>query len=689
MIPDYPAAPRGDDADDLHGEHVADPYRWLENADSEQTQAWSTAQDELFGAHQSRWPRRDAFRARVAELMGVGGVATPRRRGDRLFVARRAAGAEHWAYLCVEADGTERVLLDPMVLDPSGKTVVDFIEPSPAGDLLAYALSEGGTEESVVSVLDVATGEVVDGPIDRAWITSLAWLPDGKSFYLVRHLPREDKPDRTGYLYRRVYLHRLGADPDTDVEIAGAEDVEGRYFGVDVSPDGRWLVMSHQQGTDPRNEMRAADLRLSPPESPAFTVIQSIQLDADSGVYVRGELAYIFTNLDAPRGRLCVTTPDRLDHQDWRDLLAEDPVAVLVGFAILDSPALERKVVLASRLRHAVAELTVHDLSTGELLDTVELPSLGSVEGLRTSLVDSDEAWFLYSDFGREDRVYRYDGHTGTVAEVARPAGSVDVGELPVRQVTYTSKDGTEVRMFVIGSTSDGPRPTILYGYGGFQIGFTPWFSADILSWVEAGGVYAIANLRGGNEEGEQWHRAGMLGRKQNVFDDFHAAAQWLLDNGITTPERLCLSGGSNGGLLMGASVTQFPSLMAGVICSAPLLDMVRYEQFGLGMTWSGEYGTAADAEQFGWLYAYSPYHRVRPDVAYPSVLFTTFDGDTRVDPMHARKMCSALQHATTGEGPILLRRESDVGHGDRAVSRRVDLSADQLAFAAHTTGLS
>jgi prolyl oligopeptidase len=688
VTPDYPPAPRGDDADVLHGERVADPYRWLEDSDSDQTRAWSAAQDELFAAQRSRWRRRDAFRGRLAELTAVGGVSTPRPRGDRKFVARRAAGAEHWAYLCIEADGTERVLLDPMVLDPSGKTVVDFIEPSPNGDLLAYGLSEGGTEESVVSVIDVATGVVVDGPIDRAWITSLAWLPDGKAFYLVRHLPREDKPDRTGYLYRRVYLHRLGADPETDVQIAGGEDIQGRYFGVDVSPDGRWLVMAHQQGTDPRNEMRVADLRLSPPEEPSFTVIQPLRLDADSGVHVRGELAYIFTDLDAPRGRLCVTAPDRLDHTDWRDLLAEDPEAVLVGFAILDSPALPRKVVLALRSRHAVSELTVHDLSTGEHLDTVALPGLGSVDGLRNGLVDSDEAWFLYSDFGREDRVYRYDGHTGTVTEVARPAGSADLAEVPVRQVTYLSKDGTEVRMFVIGSTSDGPRPTILNGYGGFQIGLTPLFSANIVSWVEAGGVYAIANLRGGNEEGEQWHRAGMLGRKQNVFDDFHAAAQWLLDNGVTTPDRLCLFGGSNGGLLMGAAITQFPSLMAGVICSAPLLDMVRYEQYGLGMTWSGEYGTVADPEQFGWLYAYSPYHRVRPDVDYPSVLFTTFDGDSRVDPMHARKMCAAMQHATIGEGPILLRRESDVGHGDRAVSRRVELSADQLAFAAHVAGL-
>jgi prolyl oligopeptidase len=684
----YPAARTGNDVDEVHGERVADPYRWLEESDSDQTRAWSAAQDELLESHRAGWTRRERFRDRVAALMAVGGVAPPRPRGDRLFVSRRAPGAEFWSYLCVEADGTERVLLDPMALDPTGKTIVDFVEPSPAGDLLAYGLSTNGTEESIVSVLDVATGEVVDGPIDRAWITSLAWLPDGKSFYLVRHLPREGKPDQTGYLYRRVYLHRLGSDPETDVEVAGSEDVQGRYFTVDVSPDGRWLVVAHQQGTDPRNALRVADLRSSQPDTPDFTLVQSETLDAGTWISMRGESAYISTDLDAPRGRLCVAAPSGLDRSSWRDLIAEDPEAVLVSYAVLDGSELGRKVVLANRLRHAVSELTVHDLSTGELVRTVELPGLGTVESLRTGLVDSHDAWFLYSDYGHEGRVYRYDGRTGTVTETARPAGSVDVDDLPVRQVTFTSKDGTQVRMFVIGSTSDSPRPTVLYGYGGFQIGLTPWFWSEAVAWVEAGGVFAVANLRGGNEEGEDWHRAGMLANKQNVFDDYHAAAQWLLDNGVTTADQLCLYGGSNGGLLMGAAITQFPSLMAGVICSAPLLDMVRYERFGLGMTWSGEYGTAADPEQFGWLYAYSPYHRVRPGVAYPSVLFTTFEGDSRVDPMHARKMCAALQHATAGGGPILLRRESDVGHGDRAVSRRLDLSADQLAFAAHTTGL-
>jgi prolyl oligopeptidase len=685
---DYPLARRGDDADELHGERVADPYRWLENADSDETRTWAADQDTLVDAFREGWAVRENFRDSLAALMSMGGVMPPRQRGDRLFVSRREAGAEHWSYLCIEADGSDRVLLDPMVLDPTGKTVVDFVEPSPAGDLLAYGLSVGGTEESVVSVLDVATGEMVDGPIDRAWITSLAWLPDGKAFYLVRHLPKPDRPDGTGYLYRRVYLHQLGADPETDVEVAGSEDVQGRYFGVDVSLDGRWLVLSHSQGTDPRNEIRVADLRSSAPEAPAFTVVQAESLDADTSVFVRGDRAYVQTDLDAPRGRLCVTSPDQLDHASWHDLVPEDPDAVLIGYAVLDGSSLERKVVLVNRRRHAVSELTVHDLSTGELLDTVALPSLGTVDTLRAALVDSHEAWFLYSDFGREGRVYRYDGRTGTVTEFARPSGAVDHPDLPVRQVTYKSKDGTEVRMFVIGSTSDGPHPTILYGYGGFQIGMTPWFSPDILTWVEAGGVYAVANLRGGNEEGEQWHRAGMLANKQNVFDDFQAAARWLLDNGVTTTNQLCLIGGSNGGLLMGAAITQFPSLMAGVVCSAPLLDMIRYEQFGLGMTWSGEYGTASDPEQFGWLYAYSPYHHVRPGVSYPSVLFTTFDGDSRVDPMHARKMCAALQHATAGDGAIVLRRESDVGHGDRAVSRRVDLSADQLAFAAHVTGL-
>jgi prolyl oligopeptidase len=340
----------------------------------------------------------------------------------------------------------------------------------------------------------------------------------------------------------------------------------------------------------------------------------------------------------------------------------------------------------------------VHDLVTGARLEGADgglpLPGLGTVGGLVSRPEGGHEVWFSYTDHVTPPHIYRYDAAARAITLWASPPGSVEVPAVSTRQVTYTSADGTPVRMFVIAPVDAAPgepRPTILYGYGGFGVPLAPGYSAGILAWVEAGGVYAVANLRGGAEEGEEWHRAGMLGNKQNVFDDFHAAGEWLLEQGWTSRDRLAVSGGSNGGLLVGAAATQRPDLFAAVVCSAPLLDMVRYEKFGLGATWNVEYGSADDPEQLGWLLGYSPYHRVVDGTAYPAVLFTVFDSDTRVDPLHARKLCAALQHATSADPaarPILLRREKDVGHSARSISRSVTLSADTMGFVAHLTGL-
>jgi len=400
---------------------------------------------------------------------------------------------------------------------------------------------------------------------------------------------------------------------------------------------------------------------------------------------------YIFTDAGAPRGRIAVADPvDVGGPATWRDLVREDPEAVLRGYAILDGAELDRPVLLANWTRHALSEITVHDLATGEALGTVPLPGLGTAGGTSERPEGGHEAWFVYTDYTTASVVLRFDARDWSVSTWATPPGQAQVPEVTAQQVSFSSADGTLVRMLVISGPAleRTPRPAILYGYGGFDISLTPAYSPNVLAWVAAGGVYAIANLRGGSEEGEEWHRAGMLDRKQNVFDDFHAAAETLIRDGWTTPEQLAISGGSNGGLLVGAALTQRPSLYAAVICSAPLLDMVRYERFGLGQTWNVEYGSASDAEQLGWLLSYSPYHHVVPGTAYPAVLFTVFTNDTRVDPVHAYKMCAALQHATSSGRPVLLRAEGQVGHGARAVSRSALLSGDTLAFAARYTGL-
>ncbi|WP_030171072.1 prolyl oligopeptidase family serine peptidase [Spirillospora albida] len=688
----YPPAHRQDIVDDLHGHRVPDPYRWLEDADGEATLSWLAAQDELFHKVVDALPGRDRLRARLGELLGSGSVGSPVWRGERRFFTRRTAEQEHPVLYTVDPDGTERALVDPMRLDPDGTTTLDGWQPDKEGRLLAYKVSTGGDEESLLYVIDVASGERVDGPIDRSRESSVAWLPGGEAFYYARRLPGDEVPAGEHQYHRRVYLHRLGTDPDEDTLIFGAGMDKTNYYGVGVSRDGRWLTVSASQGTAPRNDLWIADLAASSPEAPELRAVQE-GVDAETGLYVgRDGRAYIFTDRDAPRSRLCVADPSDPSYETWRELLPEDPEAVLSDFAVLDD--LERPVLLAGWTRHAISEITVHDLETGERLGTVPTPGLGSIGGIMERPEGGHEAWFGYTDNVTPSAVYRYDARTGETTLWASAPGTVSVPEIETRQVTYTSRDGTRVRMLVSsrpgmsGPGSPEPRPTILYGYGGFNISLTPAYSASILAWVEAGGVYAVANLRGGSEEGEEWHRAGMRDRKQNVFDDFHAAAEKLIADGLTTPAQLAVSGGSNGGLLVGAALTQRPDLYRAVVCSAPLLDMVRYERFGLGQTWNDEYGTADDPEELGWLLSYSPYHHVHPGTAYPAVLFTVFGSDTRVDPLHARKLCAALQHATASDAPILLRNEKEVGHSARSVSRSIALMTDTLSFLAAQTGL-
>jgi prolyl oligopeptidase len=723
--PPYPAAQRQDIVEDLHGHRVTDPYRWLEDPQSDDTKKWLAAQDELFHQSVDDLPGRERLRARITELLGSGSIGAPVWRGERRFFTRRTAEQEHAVLYTVDADGTsgvagrsqggettsgvagrsqggetERTLLDPMAIDDSGRTTLDSWQPDKEGRLLAYQLSHGGDEESLLRVMDVASGEDVEGPIERCRYSPIAWLPGGAAYYYVRRLPATEVPEGEDQYHRRVYLHRVGSDPESDdVMIFGDGREKTNYYGVSVSRDGRWLVLSASQGTAPRNDLWLADLTASPIDAPELRAVQE-GVDAESGLYVgRDGRAYVFTDRGAPRARLCVTDPADPVYETWRDLIPEDPEAVLSDFAILDGPELERPVLLAGWTRHAISEITVHDLATGERIGEVPTPGLGSIGGIVERPEGGHEAWFGYTDNVTPTSVQRYDARTGETMLWAAAPGTVNVPDVQARQVTYESYDGTEVRMLVISrapgadapqdTPPDGPRPTILYGYGGFNVSLTPAYSAQILTWVEAGGVYVIANIRGGSEEGEDWHRAGMLANKQAVFDDFHAAAEKLIADGWTTPSRLAISGGSNGGLLVGAALTQRPDLYRAVVCSAPLLDMIRYERFGLGQTWNVEYGSAEVPEQFGWLLAYSPYHRVREGVEYPATLFTVFDSDTRVDPLHARKMCAALQHATTSAEPILLRNEAEVGHGARAVSRSVELSVDTLSFTAARTGLT
>ena len=709
----YPPADRLELVEDLHGHRVADPYRWLEDAQDARTQAWSAAQDDLWQGFRAAAAERldggpfasGTLTARLTDLLAAGFVGTPAWRGRRRFFARRSGDQEHAVVVVAEPgpDGAEveRVLVDPIALDPAGTTTLDAWQPSKEGDLLAYQVSSGGTEESVLWILDVATGEVVDGPVDRARYSPVAWLPGGDALYYVRRLAPELVPEDERQYHRRVWLHRVGTSPDEDVEVFGAGRDRTTYYGVSVSRDGRWVLVHASVGTAPRTDVWIADLSGSSPDEPRWRDV-AVGLDAETSASVgRDGRLYLHTDLDAPRGRLAVADPTEPGVERWTTLLEQDPEAVLEDVALVDDGDATRPTsLLASWRRHAVSEITTHEPATGRPTGAVALPGLGSVSGLVTRPEGGPEVWWSYTDHTSVATVYRYDARTGAVAVWATPPGApAALPQVRVQQLVATSADGTPVRAFVVARadalTADGrplaPAPTILYGYGGFQISLDPAYSATTLAWVEAGGVYVVANLRGGGEEGEDWHRDGMRAHKQHVFDDFHAVAELLVTEGWTTTDRLACMGGSNGGLLVGAALTQRPDLFAAVVCSAPLLDMVRYQRFGLGVTWTEEYGDADDPTELEWLLGYSPYHRVVDGTAYPATLFTVFEGDTRVDPLHARKLAAALQAATSrtpDEAPVLVRREVGVGHGGRALSRTIALAVDQLQFVADRTGL-
>ncbi|MGW4229289.1 prolyl oligopeptidase family serine peptidase [Streptomyces sp. NPDC004980] len=693
----YPDAVRQDLVQEIHGLPVADPYRWLEDAEAGPVHRWGGEQDALYEAERAALPGLERWRAEVAALTGVDRATAPKIRGGRIFRLRQEAGREHPVVTVAEGEeGTERVLLDPCALDPSGRTVLDAWQPSLEGDLVVCQVSRGGTEDSLLRVIDVATGEVVDGPVDRVRKSSIGWLPGGEAFYYVRQLDPRLNPGEERY-HRRVYLHRVGTAPGADALVFGEGRDRTQFYSVSVTADGRWLGVTATLGTGRGTDLYLADLTAGPLDRPLLRPVQEgmgavTRLCAvpDTGP---DDPVWLRTDHGAPRGHVVACRPAdlRLGPDAWREVIPERPDAILTHLVVLSGPELPHPLGLAAWTRRTVAEVTVHDLADGRQVATVPLPGTGAVGDFSAGPHGSYDAWFTYTDFVTPPRVFRFDArtHRATPCEDgARDAGTV--GGAVTRQVEFPSRDGTTVRMFVISPTGrpDVPRPTLLTGYGGFGGTMSPRYRAQVLAWVRAGGVFAWAGLRGGGEEGEEWHRAGSGEHKQNTFDDFDAATDHLVSAGWAAG-RIAIMGGSNGGLLVGAALTQRPEKYAAVVCMSPLLDMVRYELSGLGPSWVPEYGSVRDPDRLRVLLGYSPYHRVTPGTAYPAVLLTASDGDTRTDPLHARKMCAALQHASSGTGPVLLRLERGVGHGDRATSSVVALQAECLAFLAAHVGLA
>jgi prolyl oligopeptidase len=669
--PLYPPTSGGDEAEILHGESIPDPYRWLEQGDDPRTQAWTVSQNALTESLLAAVPARARLRARLDELLSIGALSTPEPVAGRYFYQRRD-GRQNQPVLYVREgrDGEDRVLIDPNRLDAQGTTALDWFYPSEDGRLLAYGLSENGSEQSLLHVLEVDSGAPLPDRIPRTRSADLAWLPDGSGFYYTRYPAGGDVPAGEEHYHRSVFFHRLGTDSAGDPLIFRPAEKE-HWPGVGLSPDGRWLVIGVARTFD-QTDLYLQDLVAGTPPVP---VAKDVPATFD-GEVVRGRL-YLRTNLDAPTYRLYVVEPERPAREGWREIVPPRADAVLDGFRITGST------LALSYLERAASRLRLADLE-GNGVCEVALPTIGSLFGLSGEW-DGDELYYGFTSYTVPPTVYRLALPAGTTELWRRVDADLDPSRYEVRQVGYPSRDGTEVTMFVVhrsGLPRDGANPVYLSGYGGFNISMTPAFSRSLLLWLERGGVVAIPNIRGGGEYGEAWHQGGMLGHKQNSFDDFIAAAEWLIRERYTKPERLAAAGGSNGGLLMGAVLTQRPELFGAVVIQVPLLDMLRYHRFLIARLWIPEYGSAEDPEQFRWLRAYSPYHHVRDGVRYPAVLLATAESDTRVDPMHARKMAARLQAATSSDRPVLLRLEARAGHGaGKPLNKVLDELTDTWTF--------
>ncbi|OPG12358.1 prolyl oligopeptidase family serine peptidase [Microbispora sp. GKU 823] len=688
----YPAARRGDVVEDLFGNPVPDPYRWLEDGDDPRVRDWAAAQDRLFRACRDEWREREAWASLVDQMSSFGVSEPPMVRGAVMFLTEQHRGDEQRRLLVVDAQGNRRVLVDPVETDPSGHTGLYAWWPSREGERVAVQMEVAEQPGSDIVVLDVRTGEVMDGPLPRARNTSLAWLPGGDAFYYVSRVPDEELAPGDMRLHRRVRLHRVGTPWQADAVVFGGEEAPDHYYGLTVSADGRHLAITATAGPAPRNDVYVAEL--VDPQAPRF--VRIVDADAVRARVLPRFLAdgrlLLVTDHQAPCGRICVADRHDTDPAAWRTLVAEDPRAPLDECVVLDGLALARPLLLVARARHGTSVLTLHDLASGRPLADVPLPGAGVVSSLRASVPHGHQVWFGYCDAATPPAVYRYDVVRG---RTERETGAVTAGHTPKirsRRVRYRAGDGTEIALFLFTAEEAdhrGPRPTLLYGYGSFGMPMRPWFFPLAAAWVGAGGTYAVACVRGGGEEGQHWHDAGRGPHKHRAVGDFNDAAAWLIATGRTTRDQLAIYGQSAGGLLVTAAATRRPDLYAAVVAEGPLCDMVRYERFGLGCTWTDEFGSASRPEQLRWLLGYSPYHNVTPGVAYPAFLLTGAVTDLQTGEAHVTKMCAALQHATSSDRPILMRREPDTAHAASPASKERALAADILAFAGEHTGLS
>ena len=673
----YPETATVDHVDNYHGNDIADPYRWLEDdvRESDAVKSWVDAQNEVTFAYLATIPERDLIAKRMRELWDYERFSLPRKAGNRYFY-KHNDGLQNQSVLYTQSslDGDAELLIDPNTWSDDGTVALSGYYPSKDGSHIAYTIQDGGSDWREAKVMNVETGAVLDDHLEWLKFTGLSWTADGSAFYYSRY-PATAAEEKYQSLNKnmKVYLHRIGTSQDADEVVYERPDNPDWGPRGEVTDDGEHLVITISVGTDDRYSIVHQDL--TDPEAEPVTIIEGFDYDYSLIGNIGSEL-YFRTNNGAPKNRLITIDVNQPDPQNWREVIpeAED---------VLDDVNLVGGRIIAEYMQDAWSVVKIFELDGSEA-GVVDLPGIGSAYGFNGKL-DDPETFFGYASFNMPSIIKRLDVSTGEVEVFKKPEVDFDPDDYQVEQVFYTSKDGTRVPMFISHRKDvvpDGNRPTMLYGYGGFNISIQPSYSTTRLAWMEMGGIYAVANLRGGGEYGEEWHQAGTKLNKQNVFDDFIAAGEYLIENNYTNSDKLAIFGGSNGGLLVGAVTNQRPELFGAAIPAVGVMDMLRFHRFTAGRFWTDDYGSADNPDEFVALRAYSPYHNIRDGAEYPAILVTTADTDDRVVPGHSFKYSAAIQRAQGGDAPVLIRIETRAGHGAGVPTDKViEDYADRWAF--------
>ncbi|EDX77219.1 peptidase, S9A (prolyl oligopeptidase) family, N-terminal beta-propeller domain protein [Coleofasciculus chthonoplastes PCC 7420] len=671
----YPTTRQADQVDDYHGTNVADPYRWLEDPDSDETKAWVEAQNKVTFGYLEDIPQRESLKQRITKLWNYEKYGIPYKEGNRYFYFKND-GLQNQSvlYTLTSLDGEPRVLIDPNTLSEDGTIALSGAAMSDDGNRMAYGLSTSGSDWQEWKVRDVETGDDLSDHLKWVKFSGASWTTDNQGFFYSRYDEPNDatKLEDANY-YHKLYYHKLGTDQSDDLLIYHRPDQKEWMFNGSVTEDGHYLIIYVSQGTDPKNLVFYKDLQT--PDSPIVELISEFEANF-SLIDNDGSIFWVQTDLDAPRGRVIAIDIHNPGRENWQEIIPQAE-ETLEDVGVLNNQF------VADYLKDARSSIKIFDLN-GAFVREVELPGIGSAGGFGGKRYDT-ETFYVFTSFTTPATIYRYDMVTGERSLFRQPTVDFDPTQYETRQVFYRSKDGTQVPMFIThkkGLRLDGNNPTYLYGYGGFNISLTPSFSISNLVWMEMGGVYAIPNLRGGGEYGEDWHQAGIKLNKQNVFDDFISAAEWLIENHYTRPQKLAIGGGSNGGLLVGACMTQRPDLFRAALPSVGVMDMLRFHKFTIGWAWCSDFGSPENPEEFKALYAYSPLHNLKPGTAYPATLITTADHDDRVVPAHSFKFAAALQAAHSGDNPVLIRIETKAGHGaGKPTAKIIEEIADKWAF--------